>query len=240
MAVTRTNVNNGSSAAATSHSISFGFTGTSGRLLLFSYSSSNPTRTHSLPGDWTIINDSTSTGTRDLTAGTLYKISDGTETGVTVTSSGTAGLSWSISEWSGLATTSPIDQTAENESNLITGTTTPATGTTSTLSVSDGFAISIWGADVNTSVPDTPTYSNGSTTSIVEKSISAGLITAYKQLSSSTGFGETLTNGSNDQYYACVVVFKQAAASAVPSITAVTAENITSTTADYRVTLDFA
>ena len=68
----------------------------------------------------------------------FYKVSDGTETTATFVDSGgtyTGLASWFVEEWSGIATSSPLDVTATSDTG--SSVLTLATGTTGTLAQAD-------------------------------------------------------------------------------------------------------
>lgn len=217
MAVVRQNTVGGSNASATNHTISFGFTAAAGRTLICLFGNSAGSATFSgLSSGWNIIQ--VATGTRSLSPALAYKVAAGGETSLAVTLNTAGVLDFIVLEYSGLDTSSPLDQSAENESvQTGAGSNACATGTTASLSVSDGFAVSAWMGDAITWPGSSYSFTNGSSEVLKYTSGATGLLIAEKQLASSSGFSETVTGTANDQIYGCVAVFKQAvAASSFP------------------------
>lgn len=221
MAVTLTNTPARiSSASATSHSPSLGFTPTAGRLLVVGWNAAGGTVTYSnVDPDWTLIHDNTNAG-RVHSCGWAYRISDGTETNFSVDVSSSQALVFMFLELDGLAGSSVLDQAAESTANQnSTNATSASTGTTATLSVSDGYALQFYSCDGQQGWDTGRTFTNGSTELANNfnggGTSSPGMIFAYKVLSSTTGFSETIsTTDAGDGMYGSVAVFKQAASGA--------------------------
>lgn len=211
MAVSVTNTGSGATAASTTHTPSFGFTPTSGRLLVVGVVGPAGFTTFSNMGSsWTLIHDNTG-GTRNMSALWAYKVAAGSDT-FTIDTSGSTALQWAVTELSGITTTSPLDQAAENEANDSSATTSAASGTTASLSVSDGYAISFFAFDTGNGWNLNRSYTNSSTEHVFrDGGANPGLVLAGLQLSSSTGFSETVsTTDTGDDCYGSVAVFKQA------------------------------
>lgn len=204
------------SASATSHVISLGFTPTAGRTLVVAWYVAGGTATFtSIDPDWTLIHDNTNAG-RVHSCGWAYRISDGTETTFSVSVSSSQSLVAVFLELDGLEGSAVLDQSAESTANQnSTNATSASTGTTATLSVSDGYALSFFSSDGQTGWDTGRSYTNGSTELFADMSVGGtstpGCVFAYKELSSTTGFSETIsTTDVGDGMYGSVAVFKQA------------------------------
>jgi len=142
----------------------------------------------------------------------IYKVAAGGETSASVTLNASAVLEWIVSEYSGLDTSAPLDQSAENEANQTGSTVTSlATGTTAALATATGYAISFWAGDAASWPGGSYTFAQGSSTVSVSGT-TLGLLMAQLQLASASGFAETVQNTAADQVYGMVAVFKQASA----------------------------
>ena len=140
-----------------------------------------------------------------------YKVAAGSDT-FSVDTNGTTTLQWAVAEYSGLATSSVLDQSAENESNDGSATTSCATGTTASLGSADRFAISAWAFDTGNGWNSGRSYTNGSSEAVFRNGAAyPGVCIADLQLSSSSGFSETIsTTDTGDEAYGLVGCFVQA------------------------------
>lgn len=210
MAVAVENTGSGATASGTTHTPSFGFTPTSGRLLVLGVVQSSGTATFSnADADWTPIHDNIGQS-RNMGAAWFYKVADGND-GFSIDTSITTALQWAVVEFSGLATSAVLDQSAENEANDQASTTSAATGTTATLGVSNGYAVSFFAFDTGNGWADDRSFTNGSTELVFRNGgANPALSLAGLQLSATTGFSETVsTTDTGDDCYGSVAVFKQ-------------------------------
>ncbi len=134
---------------------------------------------------------------------------------VTCTSSGSmsAGV-LSISEWSGLATSSSLDKTTSNSGS----SSAPSTGSTGTLAQAAELVIAAWGA-FSTFQGGTISVDDGTYTQMVEEqSAGSGLYAPgeadYKIVSATTAQNVSWTWERSNDWLGVIATFKEAAAAA--------------------------
>lgn len=126
------------SSSGTSISKTFGWTATSGRLLVAACGGKGVTGSSiSLPSGWTQVEERASGSACTLLC---YKVSDGTETALTVTTPTTSGRALAILEFSG-CDSSPLDQVGDMSSGATTSHTVTATGANT---VADAVVVACW------------------------------------------------------------------------------------------------
>lgn len=233
----------GTTASGTSHTTaSFGFTPTSGSLLLIGVTDQAGSTSHSAHSSgWNEISDNEG-ATRAFTGGWYYKISDGTESTFSLTTSTTAICQWKIVEVEGPWSTSAVDVSTENEALCATaGTTSVSTNTTGTASISDGFAIAWFASDSSNFWDAAKSYTNSFANlgTMYDPGSTPGQWFAFKQLSSSAGAETTVSvTDTGDDVYAAIAIFKPAAGSSAPTLSDLKAVSITASS--VQGTFDFA
>lgn len=194
-----------------SHTHNFGFTGTSGRLLVavmsWDKNISAPSETST---EWTQAEFLTANA--NVSGAIYYKISDGTETSISLSWSNSRDMSIWVGEYSGIATTSPLDQMASANSGD-TAVNSQTSGTTATTSQADTFAIAMFGIDSGANANTGAALTNGFTEQIFLCDTCTGdpgLIIATKSLSATEAVETTHSNTDNgDQMVGIVAVFKR-------------------------------
>lgn len=201
---------------------------TAGNLLIFAVGRST---SHSVGGTW-----GTPTGFSDLPnsgilngnmgGGYWYKIAAGGETTVTSNGTGEAG-NWcaAVVELEGPFDGTPLDKTAEDESNLAATDTSQTSGTTATTAQNDELGVAIYAADNASNVTDGRAYTNSFSEVIFANSGSrASVIVAKKVLSAADAIESTFsTTDTGDEMYGSVATFKKlvaAGGSVVPVLMA--------------------
>lgn len=208
----------GTTASHTSHTANFGFTAVAGRTLVLL--AGTPHSTYSLnntPSGW-VRQHTGQGGTRTFGSAVYWKISDGTETSVTYTTSNSMVSRWIILEIDGLETTSVLSADVDNESYINTSTTSVSTGTTGTLGTSSSYALAVFVADTGTGWDGGRSYANGSTEIVFTGagSTNNGCWMAGREVSGTSGVSETCTTtDTGDEAWGCMLVFKQASGGAV-------------------------
>lgn len=192
---------------------------TAGNLLIFHIGRSaahGGGGTWGTPTGWTDLPNSTP-GSGNMSSGGWYKISDGTETSVTTNGTLEAGA-WhaTVTEYEGPFAASPLDVTADNETNIGTIVTSQTSGTTGTTAQADELAIAMFGADSAASVDTGRAYTNSFTEVIFSNaavSPGRGASIIAKKVLSATGTVESTfsTSDVGDEMYGAMATFKKQA-----------------------------
>lgn len=211
---------NSAENSAASGAITVTFTAaTAGNLLIFTIGRSAPLatgQTWGTPTGWNgLTNSSINTG--NIGGAWYYKIAAGGETTVTSTESIPVGnVRGQVIEFEGPFEASPLDKTAEDETNLSTVVTSQSTGTTAATAQNDELAVGFWSADQASNVETGRAYTNSFTEvlwSSATNSARAACITARKVLSSTGAVECTFsTTDTGDEMYGAVATFKKQAA----------------------------
>lgn len=138
---------------------SFGFTPTSGNLLVVAASWDKVISGLSeASGQWTQIAFETST--TNVSGVMYYKISDGTETDITLNWTNSEDMSIWVGEYQGLIGTGVLNQSASANSGG-TAVTSQSTGTTGATTAVNTLAIAMFGSDTGQNTESGRSYSNG-------------------------------------------------------------------------------
>lgn len=201
----------GSGGTAT-YSPTLPLTATSGNLLICYVCVTVAGRTCTTPTGWT-LGYSSSNGTA-FSSHIYWKESDGTETGVTLTLSGSGGGYANIMEFDATgADLSAVDASAEDTTNISTATASQSTGT-AVGTGSNGIAIAFWGIDIGGNVSTGRAYTNSfveSDTSDMGNTSRGGYLLASKVItgtSNETTFSHTETN---EEMHGSILVFSASA-----------------------------
>ena len=204
------------SPAANTVTVSFS-AAVAGNLLVAGFTRSQSVTWGADPSGWTAI-----TGVPDAAGGSMaskwfYKIAAGGETTVTMTTTET-GVTFRgvMAEFEGPFAASPLDVTAEDETNISTPVTSQTSGTTATTAQASELAVAFFGADRADTVTDGHAYSNSftevhfaSTTSSTSRAMAA----LAKKVLSATGTQQCTfsTTDTGDDMYGAIATFKAAA-----------------------------
>lgn len=188
-------------------------------------------RTATTPAGWTAGPAQDVGG--NLSSHIFWKESDGTETDVTITLSGSGGGYYNIMEFDGSGLNlSAIDASAEDETNIATAVASQSTGTAAGTATS-GLALGLFGFDIGGNVSTGRAFTNGFAeidTSDVANTSRGGYSLASKVItgnSNETTFSHTETN---EEMYGAMLVFGSSVDTAAPtfdtapSITAISHE----------------
>lgn len=175
-----------------------------------------------------------------MDAAWYYKIAAGGETGVTSADSADSGNQRGIvHEYEGPFDGSPLDVTAENESNVSSATTSQASGTTATTAVADALALAFFAGDSAFNLIAGRSYTNSFSEDQfahdTDVAARAACILARRVLTATGTYSTTFsTTDTGDEMYGSIAVFKKAAAagatvsldsltlvSTIPALTAV-------------------
>jgi hypothetical protein len=190
-----------------SWTVSFSPTPTSGNLLVALGIADKNITFSNVPTGWTrIVSDiAVSAG---VSSQAIYKISDGTETGVTFTATTSQSCAGVCAEYSG-ASYATLDVTSSNSN--ATASTSLSTGTTATTSQANAIAIAMFGADSAQNVDLTRSYATGYTEQIFTGTVSAGTPSAQlaDKVLSATGTQSCTfsTTDTGDQLLGILAVF---------------------------------
>jgi len=208
--------NNGS--GVTSLAVTFS-SATAGNLLIAAYSNSTAQTWGTAPSGWTLLTQVTDAA-GNMSSIWYYKIAAGGETSVTATwdNSGST-VRGTVVEYEGAFSGAPLDQTAEDESNISTVVTSQASGTTGATAQADELLVAFFGADAVSNVQGTHSYTN----SFVEDSFDinttgrAAVIIASLVVASTSTYTTTFsTTDTGDEMYGAIATFKKAVAGGDP------------------------
>jgi hypothetical protein len=156
--------------------------------------------------------------TGSLSSGSWWKISDGTETTVTISMTGTstATIGGTLAQFEGPFEASPLDVTAENEASIGTGVTSIASGTTATTAQADELLVAVFGVSANQSWDNgSRAYSNSFTNVAVgqDSTNRAGSAMAKLVVSATGTYTTTMsTTDTGSAAYGAILTFKKQAA----------------------------
>ena len=171
----------------------------------------------------TIIQDSGSAATNVSSGLIAYKVAEGGETGVTFnwTASAIFSEGW-IGEFSGLDSTSPLDQSNENESNLVSATSSISTNSITT-TTDNQLIISLYCADSGNTIVSHASWTNADST-IYNWSDPpfpgdghCYISVARRDVTSTGTYSDTASTSGSDQCYAAIASFKEETASSSSS-----------------------
>jgi len=189
---------------------------TAGNLLIFCVARSSALAvgtTWGTPTGWTALTN-TPENVGNLGATWYYKIAAGGETSVTSAESTPPGNGRGVVvEFAGPFATTPLDQTAENESNLSTVVTSQASGTTGTTSQADELAVVFFGADTAINVDGSRSYNNSFSEVIFSNAVTnnsrAAVAVARRVLSATGTYSCTYScTDTGDEMYGAIATFK--------------------------------
>ena len=192
----------------TSHTLTFGFTATSGRLLIAAIAIDKNSGAITIPSGYTLINEYISAS---VSAAIAFKISDGTETSVAWSWVNNHRHTLWVGEYSGLAAI-PLDVKAEADSGA-SAVTSQTSGTTAATAQADELAFGFWTADTGENVDAGRTYTNGFTEIAFVTTPGFGqppCIIATKNLTATGTVESTFeTSDTGDQMYGSMTTFKE-------------------------------
>jgi hypothetical protein len=201
-----------SAGGITSYTFNFGFTATAGNLLVVAASWDKIITGLSETGaTWTQIAYEVA-GT-SATGAMYYKISDGTETSISLSWTNSEDMSIWVGEFSGIDNSGAGVFEQSSSANVNSVATSISTGTTPALSTANAFAIAMMGSDSGNNTDDVSRkWSNGfaeETYLSVEAASDPGLSVAMKGLTDTSGVETTYSfTDTGDQMTAIVAAFK--------------------------------
>jgi len=173
--------------------------------------------TWNTPTDFTLVHNVVNS-TLGVTGIMAYKVSEGDEASVVASiATGTRRLSAIVAEYSGLATTSPLEDSDEDETNIATAVATQDTGTITPVTA-NGMAIVSVSARGQANIT-TPTIDESFTIDLSEGEIGSYPYTALasKAYTSTAALSPTWTKGASNFYgYGISAAFKEPAAGGGP------------------------
>ncbi len=189
---------------------------TAGNLLIFGVGRSSTLAsgaTWGTPTGWTMLT-STPENTGNVGAVWYYKIASGGETSVSSSESTPPGNGRGIvMEFAGPFAASPLDVTAEDESNLATVVTSQPSGTTATTSQADALAIAFFVVDGAINADGGRSYSDSFSEVIYAHPVNfnnrAACVGAKRLLTATGTYSTTFScTDTGDEMYGAIAVFK--------------------------------
>lgn len=169
-------------------------------------------------GSWTLV-QSSPINSGNFAMAMWVKVAAGGETAITTSGTNESGA-WTaiLEEFVGAFESSPLDDSAEDETNLGTNTTTKNCGSVDT-SVADTLILAAAGCDVGTSF-GTLSWSDGFSATTQQTSGGRPGIAGSKKVLTGTATGVTTTlsysaGGAADEMYGCIGAFKKLAAGGI-------------------------
>lgn len=205
---------------------------TAGNLLVAVWARSNASSGFTIPSGWAAIQSAALAPGPNLAGVFLYKIAAGGETSLTTEFTADAGnVRALVAEIEGPFDGTPLDQSAEDESNLSSTDTSQPSGTTGTTAQADELALAAFTADSAGNVTDGRAYTNsfaevifGSTTDAAAR---AAVILAKRVLTATGTYSTTFsTTDTGDEMWGAIATFKKAVSGGItvtPSIAAAVA-----------------
>jgi hypothetical protein len=195
--------------------LTFDATATSGNLLVLVGSWDVVGTGYNTPaGGWT-AGPTIPVGTGNFNAATFWKISDGTETSViaSLTGSGSSTVGAAFAEFEGPFAASPLDQSAESEANIATAVTSQTSGTTGTTAQADELLLALFACDRIAFIEDGRAYTNSFTEAAISQTgvNRAGGIIAKRVVAATGTYESTFsTTDTGDEMYGAIATFKKA------------------------------
>lgn len=223
MAISGTPIDSGTASSSSANSLSPTLTGTatSGNILIAAAGIDAGVTAFVTPTGWT---EAHKVETGAIAGAAYYKISDGTETGVTLSwgnnrSSGVIILEFSATDID--TGTAPL--LAEDESNVSTVVTSQATGTTSATTVADALSIALFSADQAQNVFDGRSYSTGYIEQANVNSLTTGTrpvtyVVTNVETATGTKSCTFTTTDTGDEQYGRILVFQGSGGGGGPSV----------------------
>jgi len=243
MAISETPIDSGSSGASgsTSTSPALAGTATSGNILICGVSTDAGSGAITTPSGWTLANKHEDI---EVSNAVFYKISDGTETGVTISWVNNRNNRSYIAEFDSTdldTGTAPL--LAEDETNVGTAVTSQSTGTTAATTVADALCIAVHAADQANNSDGGRSLTAGYTEQVFLSSGSnRAMFTLSTEIVSSTGTQSCTytTTDTGDEMYGQILVFQGSggADTTAPILSLPTGTKTGSTTASGTVTTD--
>jgi len=176
---------------------------------------SAPTCTGGSFDDLIIIQDSGASSDNVSSGAIAYKIAEGGETGITWSYANSEEGNIFIAEFSGIAA-SPLDQSADDESNLTSADTSQPTGTTGTTDTANELIITMASFDSANSIGGAPpTWTNADSVLYNDADGSdygSGepyLTVARRDVTSTSTYNDTASHGGSDQSYGAIAIFRE-------------------------------
>lgn len=193
--------------ASTSHTHNFGFTATTGNLLVAAASWDKDITGPSATG-WTQVAFNTDGANTSLAM--FYKISDGTETSISLSWTNADEMTIWVGELEGMVTSSVLNQSA-NANSGGSVVTSQSTGTTSATTAADAFALAVFSADTGNNVAKGRSYTNGFKEELfIGQTDGPGLFVASKYLNATGAIESTLSIvDTGDQLAGIMAVFER-------------------------------
>ena len=241
MAINETPVDSGSAGTGGSTTLSPALAGTatSGNLLVAHLGTTTNSGAITTPAGWTLANKHEAV---QVSGAVFYKVSDGTETGVTITwANNRASNAW-IAEFAATDLdlgTAPI--LVEDETNVGTSVTSQSTGTTAATTVADALCLAFFNSGQVNNTETGRSYTAGYTELYYPATSSRGGIAIAAEVVSATGTQSCTftTTDTGDEMYGQMLVFQGSASdTTAPVLSLPTGTKTGSTTASGTVTTD--
>lgn len=203
----------GSGSGAASDTVTFS-AAVSGNLLIIAVANSAAQTWGTAPTGFSVLSQVTD-GSGNMSAIWYWKIAAGGETSFTIAwSNSITTWRWVGCEFEGAFAGSPLDVTAEDETNISTVVTSQASGTTGATAQNDEFAVAFFGADRADQVTDGRAYTNSFAEVVFSSTVdfvARPAIAIAKKVLSATGTQTTTfsTTDTGDEMYGAIGTWKK-------------------------------
>lgn len=211
MAITLKQSGTSTGGSGTSRTPALGVGATAGNLLVAGVVVSSSSAGFTTPTGWTLLHHYQASGA--LNFAFYYRVSDGTETNVTMSWVNTLQSNAFIAEYEGWTGTPTLDQSAENETNLASATTSCSSGSITTTQAAC-LLVAAFGSDSYNNVDGGRAYSDSFAERVAYNSGSGtrpGIFLADREVSSTGTYDTTFsTTDGGDEMYGAIAAFYSA------------------------------
>jgi hypothetical protein len=194
---------------------------TAGNLLIVMAAISTADTWGTAPTGYTLLTQ-VPNGSGTMTSIWYYKIAAGGETGATVAWSGVQTYRLGMAEFEGAFDATPLDVTAEDETNISTAVTSQPSGTTATTAQNDALALAFFGGERGDFISNATAYTNSFTERAFYDGPTSpgrpGLAIASRVLSATGTYTTTFScTDTGTPMYGAIAVFKKYVAAGGPT-----------------------